>query len=254
MQEVDLVICIYACYTIDKYKRQMDTINFTWGKTCQGFKKIHILYFLGEEKLSGYNDSETIKYINLKNVSNDYLSASYKQFLGLKYIHEHYTTKFIICVGTDTYLNIPKLVRYIQPFDHNDCLYIGGHGCERQIGSKKYYFHSGGPGFIISCNALKQIYDLLPTLMEQWIHICNVNRLHNLIPACDVAISYFLQELTMNLSIIKTPALSFTHCNYKGYPCHQNEVDMKNLMSCHLMSETDFHEFTDLLIENNYFL
>ena len=100
-----------------------------------------------------------IKYINLQGVKNDYLSASYKQFLGMKYIYENYKTKFVICVGTDTYLNIPKLISYINNFDYTDFLYIGGHGCERQIGTKKYYFHSGGPGFIITYNILKKIYD-----------------------------------------------------------------------------------------------
>jgi hypothetical protein len=182
------------------------------------------------------------------------LSASYKQFLGLKYIYENYKTKFIICVGTDTYLNIPKLMLYISNFDYNDSLYIGGHGCERQIGEKKYYFHSGGPGFIITYKCLEQLYKLLDNLMEDWINVCNDNNVQNLIPACDVAISYYLQQPNININIIKTNDMSFLHCNYQGFPCHQNEVNICNIISCHLMSEFDFYVFTDILNNNNYFV
>ena len=156
MEDYDLIILVYACYTLDKYKKQIEIINSTWGKKCEAFKNIKIVYFLGEETEPGFNDTNYINYVNLVGVKNDYLSASYKQFLGMKYIYENYKTKFIICIGTDTYLNIPKLISYIHKLDYTKCLYIGGHGCERQIGLNKYYFHSGGPGFIITFNVLKK--------------------------------------------------------------------------------------------------
>ena len=172
----------------------------------------------------------------------------------MKYIYENYKTKFIISIGTDTYLNIPKLLSYINKFDYMDCLYIGGHGCQRYVGSKNYYFHSGGPGFIITHNVLEKIYDFLPNLMEDWMNVCNQNGVSYLHPACDVAISYYLQQPDINAKIIKTTDLSLISCNYKGYPCHQNQVDMTNIISCHLMSEDDFYKFTDILNENNYFV
>ena len=156
MEDYDLIILVYACYTLDKYKKQIEIINSTWGKKCEAFKNIKIVYFLGEETEPGFNDTNYINYVNLVGVKNDYLSASYKQFLGMKYIYENYKTKFIICIGTDTYLNIPKLISYIHKLDYTKSLYIGGHGCERQIGLNKYYFHSGGPGFIITFNVLKK--------------------------------------------------------------------------------------------------
>jgi hypothetical protein len=253
MIDCDLIILVYACYTVEKYRKQIKIMNETWVKKCETYKNIKVLYFLGEEKIDGFNDTDCIKYINLVGVKNDYLSASYKQFLGMKYIYENYKPKFIISVGTDTYLNIPKLLLYINKFEYTDCLYIGGHGCERQIGNKKYYFHSGGPGFIITHNCLKNLYSLLDNLMEKWINTCNANNIHYLIPACDVAISYYLQELNINIKIVKTNDLSFTHCNYNGYPCHVNQVDISKIISCHLMDETDFYNFTNILNRNNYF-
>lgn len=254
IEQHDLIICVFACYTIEHYRMQIETINKTWAKKCETYKNIKILYFLGEEIIDGFNDTDSIKYINLPGVKDDYLSASYKQFLGMKYIYENYKTKFIICIGTDTYLNIPKLLAYINNYDYNNCLYIEGHGCERQIGNKNYYFHSGGPGFIITYKCLTNIYYLLHNLIEDWINVCNTNNIQHLIPACDVAISYYLQQTYVNAEIIKTNDLSFLHCNYKGYPCHENKVILKNIISCHSMNETDFYEFTNILNNNDYFL
>lgn len=254
MENYDLIILVYGCYTIEKYKRQIETINSTWGKKCETYKNIKLLYFLGEKKINDFNDTDCIKYINLFGIKDNYLSASYKQFLGMKYIYENYKTKFIICVGTDTYLNIPKLLLYINTFEYTDCLYIGGHGCERQIGSKKYYFHSGGPGFIITYNCLNKLYNLLPNLMKNWINVCNINNIQYLIPACDVAISYYLQQPYINVKIIKTNDLSFLFCNYKGFPCHHNNINVSNIISCHLMNNDDFNNFTKILNDNNYFI
>jgi hypothetical protein len=254
IEKCDLIIVVYACYTIEKYREQIKTINETWGKKCQSYNEIKLLYFLGEQTVSGFEDTDCIKYINLPGVKDDYLSASYKQFLGMKYVYENYNAKFIICCGTDTYLNIPKLLAYINNFDYNDCLYIGGHGCERQIGDKKYYFHSGGPGFIITHTCLNKIYNLLSNLMEDWIRICNINNIENLIPACDVAVSYYLQQPNINVKIIKTNDLSFLHCNYIGLPCHYRQVDMSNIISCHSMSKNDFYNFTTILEHYNFFM
>lgn len=254
MEEQNLIILVYACYTIEKYREQIQNINDTWGKKCETYKNIKLLYFLGEQKISGFNDTDCIKYINLSGVKDDYLSASYKQFLGMKYVYENYKTKFIICCGTDTYLNIPKLLSYINTFNYNDCLYIGGHGSEIIIGDNNCYFHSGGPGFIITNVCLKRIYTMLVNLVENWTTICDINDTQYLIPACDVAISYYLQQPYINAKIIKTNDLSFTHCNYLGIPCHVNQINMKNIISCHLMNKNDFYNFTNILNNNNYFL
>jgi len=254
MEEYDLIIVIYACYTITKYKEQINILNNTWVKKCTEYKNIKVLYFLGEQKIDEFVDTENIKYINLPGVSDDYLSATYKQFLGLKYVKENYNAKFIIAFGTDTYLNIPKLLLFIDKFDYNDNLYIGGHGCVREIASAKYYFHAGGPGFIITRGCLIKLYSILHNLTNDWINLCNTNNIKYLIPACDVAISYYLQQPDIDSKIIKTNDLSFIHCNYRGHPCHINQIDISNIIGCHQMSPIDFINFTNILDKNNFFI
>lgn len=249
MEDYDLVICVYACDTIPKYKNQLLKMIEIYSDMLKDFPNIIILYFLGEEM----TDLVGEQYIHLSGVKNDYLSASYKQFLGLKYIYEHYNAKFVMCNGTDTYVNIKKLNMFLQKYDYNDTLYIGGHGDKRNLGITEVFFHSGGPGFIITKCCLDKIYPTLETFMDKWIKICTDNHIQYLIPACDVGIAYIVNLPEVNAKTISCD-LSFTHCNFKGYPCHINKIEYNNLISCHNMSLHDFDEFTTLLKLNNYFL
>ena len=49
----DICICIFGCVTIEKYRKQIDLVNHTWGKWCMKNNNVKILYFLGEEKIIG---------------------------------------------------------------------------------------------------------------------------------------------------------------------------------------------------------
>lgn len=243
-----LIIAIYGCVTENFYKQQIVKINNTWANQLND--KVKMIYFLGEEKSSDFTGDT---YVYLPNVNNDYLSASYKQNLGLKYIYENYKTDFILCCGTDTFLNIPKLLVFLDQFNPTDNVYIGGHGCNRVIGDKSYHFHSGGPGFILSYNCLERIYPICGELTEKWIDVCRNNNVETLYSCCDVAISYFLQ-VYVNATLVKTHGLSFIHCNYKGHPCHFGQVNMSEIVSCHNMSLQDFDDFYDILQKNHFFI
>ena len=243
----DLVIAVFGCDTIPKYRNQIEKINDTYGKYLP--ENVCIRFFLGEEEvLTGP------LYVHLPGVKNYYLSASYKQYLGIKYIHDNIPTKFVLCCGSDTYLNAYKLHKYIMKFQYLDNLYIGGHGCHRVIGKKNLYFHSGGPGFILSHTCIHKMYRFLDTFMETWIEVCNKYNLKHLLTACDVGISYLANYDEINATYILTNDLSFLHCNYKGVPCHINQVDMSEICCCHSMTLDDFDAFTKILVENRFFM
>jgi len=249
-QKYKLIIAVYGCVTLDRYVNEIKMINQTWGKLANQNTDIKLIFFLGQDRNTEFQGQQ---YIYLNDVGNDYLSASYKQFMGLKYIYDNYNTEFIICCGTDTYLNIPKLIKFLEKFNPSDNLYIGGHGDERTIYGKSYYFHAGGPGFIITEFCLQQLYPLLDNLMNDWKTVCDENKNDHLYPACDVAIAYYLQK-DIDVNVVKTNDLSFLSCNYLGYPCrHQEAIKMKNIISCHHMTMKDFILFTEILRVNNYF-
>jgi hypothetical protein len=250
-----IVLPVFGCATIPRYKEEILKIKDTWGNLMDTSgnewnpSSVKILFFLGEEKVVDLQDEN---YIYLPNVKNDYLSASYKQHLGLKYIYDNYTCSYVLCCGTDTFINIPKLVNLLSEFNSKDYVYIGGHGDYRKIYNTPYFFHSGGPGFIISFPCLQKIYPYLENITDIWITICKESNINELNTACDVAISYFLQ-LLVKPEVIKLNTM-FTNCNYKGYPCHFNQINMREIIACHNMSLTDFDDFYDILRKNNYFI
>ena len=257
MESCDLVIILYSCYTIDKHRQQMITINQTWGKKCQDYPtRIRLLYFLGEEQREDpeFQDTTVTKYIHLPGVQDDYLSASYKQWLGMKYVYDHYRPKFIHCMGTDTYMNVPKMLRFLEIFDPNQTLFIGGHGDTREvIRGKPCYFHSGGPGFVITHKVLELLSPVLPQITEAWMHLCKEHHIDHLLPACDVAISYYLQQPNTPVHVLKADD-EFINCNYLGWPCHMGQINLHKLLVCHLMDDASCHTFTGLLEANNYFV
>ena len=246
-----LVINIFGCPTIEKYKQEILNINETWGKKAEEMG-IKILFFFGEERTDLVDDN---KYIYLQGISNNYESAAYKQNLGLKYIYENYNADFIFTCGTDTYINVPKLLLYLETMDKNAKLYIGGHGDYRMIGMQNIYFHSGGAGFIITNHTLAKLYSKLYTITNEWATICNKNNVATLITACDVMIGYYTR--LMNIETIMCS--NFYGCNYKGlcynntFHCCSNKINIREIISCHRMSISDFDEYTKLLEQNNYY-
>ena len=252
---LDLVICVFGCDTIEKYKAEILKINETWGEEAEKYGSLKILFFLGEEITDLIGD----QYIHLPNVKNDYLSASYKQFLGLKYISDYYPSKFTFCCGTDTYINIPKMLQYIDLFNYQSPLYIGGHGTEASLGEEKIYFHSGGGGFLLSFECMLRIDSILENAVDNWLDICKTkNADQALYTASDVALAYYVQQPTVAAFVFHQPNM-FMGCNHRGimygyYPCHKDSIDIRRIITVHSMSLADFDEFTAILKENDYFL
>lgn len=244
-----LVICVFACVTVDRYAQEVKKITSTWGSNLPA--SVKVLFFLGEERVPEFSGDQ---YIYLPGVMNDYMSASYKQFLGLKYTYENYNPDFTHCCGTDTFINIPKMLWYLERLPPEQPLYIGGHGDIRQLKSGSYYYHSGGPGFILSNASLKEIHPICDNAVSEWIVVCNESNKQEYIPYCDLAISYLLQTMVKDLHMIKTYDSTFIHCNHIGHPCHKHLINFKQIIACHNMTLNDFDEFYSILIKNRFFM
>jgi hypothetical protein len=252
-----LAICVFGCATVAHYKNEILKIEETWGKRATE-KNVRVFYFLGEEQTDLVDEC---KYIYLKNVDNDYMSATDKQNLGLKYIYENYNAEFIFVCGTDTYINVDNMLLYVDGLDSKKPLFIGGHGDYRTL-DKPYYFHCGGAGFIITHECLNYIYSALSTIKEDWIKKCTGTHFSELIPACDVSLSYYLQTIIGDKLQIIENKQQFFGCNYKGIVLHRGTgsffccnkiIQLKTLISCHCMTAVDFDEFTKILEDNSYF-
>jgi len=248
----DLVIVVFGCDTKNKYRNQILKIQQTYGKVIDEYDNIEMLFFLGKKTASSLKGE---KFIHLDDVDDSYSSAGFKQWHGLKYVYENLNTKFVMCFGTDTYINVKKLDIFLKKFNHNDNLYIGGHGHHRNINNKSIYYHDGGAGVILSKVCLEKIYVKISNVnnfMTEWRNMY-FHGWSALKDACDVAIGYLAQTSEINAQIIKENN-HFFQCSYKGGSCHRSGINMKNIISCHTMSLTNFDDFTKILIDNNYYI
>ena len=211
--EKNIIICLFGCATNEKYKNQIHNINETWIKKAKE-RNIITLFFLGEEQTDLVGEN----YIYLKGVGNDYLSASYKQDLGLKYIYENYNDiEFVFVAGTDVYINIDNLLTNISSLNHEKNLYIGNLYCsprQRTVKDTDFYFHDGGVGFILSKSLLHNLYPRLQTMQNIWYDLI-ISDIPSYIYACDVKIAYFIHNYVKDFEI---KYLKFENCyDYGNY-------------------------------------
>jgi hypothetical protein len=251
-KSVPFVILLFGCVTKEKYAEQIRSIEKTWGKTAQDLK-IPYFYFLGQQSQSQRSSTseftDSSKFIYLQNVKDDYSSASYKQYMGLRWICDNYNPDYVFICGTDTFVNIHKLNDLLQNKEfkqkYSENLYIGGHGDTRTIANvcdannkcndMTVHFHSGGAGIIISNNVLFSMYDYYNTFQSSWIKFCDETNSEYLKDACDVSIAFLLQCFNVTSYDID----GFYYCNYKGMPCCRNKINKDNIITCHLMRTSD---------------
>jgi hypothetical protein len=231
-----LIINVFACPTVERYKNELLKINETWRPTAETMG-VKVLFFFGEEPTDLIDDN----YIYLPNVKNDYDSAAWKQYLGFKYIYENYNTEFIYTCGTDTFINIKNLLSYINTLEYGKKLYIGGHGTTRQVGDKCVYFHCGGAGTIITNKILEELYPQLDIIQDQWRAICEQYSVHWWIAASDVSIAYFLASPPYVDGVETIKNINFHSCNYLGHRCDgtyccKDIINIDTLITCHHMS------------------
>jgi hypothetical protein len=231
----EIIFCIFACDTIDRYKREIHKIEETWGKTAINLS-YKLLFFLGESgPLLGDN------YVHFENVSNDYLSAADKQYLGIKYAMDNFDFRFLYVCGTDTFVLVRTLKYYLSEVCDDSAIIIGGHGDTRFIADSHVHFFSGGPGFLLSKATVNLIYPQLEFVQSEWRDLCVATDRLTLIPACDLSICFFLKQLDVQFLNVHN---RFFSCNYLGYSCGYkccvDSVDINTMIACHNMSLEDF--------------
>ena len=284
-----VVICVFGCITLPQYCLQLLKLQETWGRRAEEVCDVPVYYFVGEEHIVGLDHPEVFRYphrmIYLPGVANDYLSASYKQNLGLAYLHSHgLAGDFVFVCGTDTFINIDALVRFLTFFDPQERLYIGGHHDHfnnHQLQFDRHLltmypdagltplprddiqFHLGGAGFVLSRGMVSALAPFLPTMTDVWITQCQQAHQEAYIPTCDVCLAIYIYCLGGK-------SVRYFHrfyeCNFQGmvnltkmygyprfYHCCNHRIQARDIISCHNMSLGDFDHFTNILDEHGWF-
>jgi hypothetical protein len=276
-----LAICVFGCITVPKYAMQIMRIQNTWGKRAEEKWGVPVYYFLGEERVPGISENPdglihpTTRFVYLPGVKNNYESASHKQSMGIKYIMDHHPEiEFVYTCGTDTYVNIDRMLHFLQFFDPNEKLYIGGHNngtklpremvdCEDHVETPFFF---GGAGFILTKAMLLALYPLLLTMTQNWVQTVIKLGRKELDSACDVMIAYHVRKLGGKYIQYYH---RFYECNHIGqldlqhlfdynryYECCDRHIEAKNIITCHHMRDRpdEFAHFTRILEINNWFM
>jgi len=243
---IDLIILIFGCLSKSKYFEELKVIEETWSKETHTFN-IKFKVFVGNEPYNNNFNFSNLEIIPL-NTKDDYYSATIKQYQGLRHLLK-LDFKYVFVMGSDTFVNIPKLLRLLESLNYQDKIYLGGHGDNRQINQENIYFHSGGAGFILSKNLVIDLFKNFPDIEKQWKIFLNNN--NYFIHACDVSIAYFISKLK-EIKIIKNN--NFYHCNYLGRPCCRSKINKKEIITCHLMKSNDIKTYYQELKDNNFYL
>jgi len=251
-QKFRLVIPIIACDKIEKYSNEIRRVNKTWGAKALEYPEIKLIFFLGQEKTTEFTGD---LYVNLPGVNDDYTSATDKQYLGIKYMYDNFDFDFLYICAADAYVNIPKLLLYLNNFNPNDNLYIGDDGNNITIFNKNYWYSYGGAGIILTIECIKKLYPILNiNLKYDWFNICKQNNIYDKYKdACDVALGYYLQQSDINSKIIKNTDLFIAYLNYK-WPYRYKYNNFNDIIAFHDVRDDQFNILDTLYKADNYFI
>jgi hypothetical protein len=241
---VPLVILVFGCATVAKYKKELLTIESTWGSDARE-REIPVFYFLGEEK----TDLQGQQYVYLPGIKDDYQSASHKQFLGYYWILQHYNPDTIYCVGSDTFINIPKLQALARLVNPEAPLLLGNNGFVKQLGPLVADYLSGGGGILTTRETHRRIIYHCGTVVERWISATETFR-SDLSCASDVQLCFL--SLSKGVTFLRCPHIF--HAKYNDVDAIEGPIRADQIVACHNMTPEDFEAFHGLLKANEYFM
>jgi len=156
-------------------------------------------------RFGGFHVDPELPVINLPGVKEDYESAFWMQFHGMKYVLDRQPSDFYYVIGTDAFPAVGRLLKFLESFDAKDYWYIGGHGWTRNF-ETPLYFHSGGAGFIISHPVIvtldhHRIFEEA-VLRPHWAQLVDRYRCVTFV-ACDVAMAYYIRLVAPYTKTVK---------------------------------------------------
>lgn len=238
-RKMKLVVGLLSCCSKEEYLEQINACTQTW---CKDYKNI---FFLNGEACHSKEKCMS-NVIHLKNVGDDVMSATYKQWEGLIWLYQTFPScDFYYIAGTDTYARLDKLEEYLKTLNPQENIYLGGDGMTRADTGKEIYYHSGGCGFILSNSLLKAIVPHIPMWIQYW------NRYPEWISiACDWSIASLFSEMNIPIKTIKLK--EFKACNWQGLTkgkarCCNEEEKKENIWVYHYMDSDDMKRFEKYL-------
>jgi hypothetical protein len=230
-----LAIAVFGCTSVPRYYKEAEASLNTWANIAKKHN-VPVLFYVGSasKPVTQFQDN----FVVMSNTADDYHSATPKAWFSMVDIYQKHSPEFIFSCGSDTYVEVDKLLKLLEQYNADEPLYIGGHGDVRQVLNHNVYFHSGGSGFLLSRAIMPQIVQHYEKWQQLWGAICatpgaGIEYLH---PACDVAVAYFVQKVAQPPARVVTHDNLFYACNIFGQPCHIHNINYGEACSYHLMT------------------
>ncbi len=210
----------------------------TWAKKGADYG-VRVL-FMGDRAAMDYMEDEYVLDLGIAD-SDPFL----KQNRGLKYAYDVLKTEFVYVCNAKTFVNFHNLMDFVGTLEYGKYVYAGGHGTERRISGVDVYFHSGGPGYILSRSCLRTLMPFFDSMKDKWLSFCD----SDLVEGRDVCLAFYLNQVigVDVLTVVKSP--HFYNCNHHGYcygnsfQCCGGKVVQKEIIGCHHMSPNDMDEY-----------
>ncbi len=231
------------------YQDQIKGCLETWKQDCD-LLGIPVFFFCGQENGQENGQKENGQkengIIHLEGVKDDPDSATDKQWLGLKWMHQFSPSEWYLLAGSDNYIYPDRILKELQKIQKIDLetkeegtRYLGGHAGVIDLPQGKVKFFSGS-GFLLNHAALTLLLEKLDNfsdIRERWYQVCTYKYLR---VACDVAMGYFC-----DLFGIKFITLEGIHaCDLQGYdpgrtPCCT--IDYQTCLILHRCNNYDHY-------------
>ena len=230
-------VAMFGCLTVPKYRQQIEDAYATWVNDALAAGWIVRFYTerIPDDLEAGLKEL----CVNL-NVGDGYISATWKQWRGLQHMREECETcDLYFTAGTDTFLNVKNMMRFLLQMDCSKDLYIGGgKGCEKILDTSYEYF-SGGGGITLTGSLLDQMLAYIPEFIPWWIS--NVGAETGLIGACDLQVGLLLKNYIPSAEWVQ-------NLDFHGDGPHTAEtINMWDACTIHLMKHDDFYEYDKII-------
>lgn len=183
----------------ERYQMQIKGCCETWVEKCKELD-IPVYFFCGSIK-SDNEEVEPSEVIHLEGVLDDVMSATDKQWLGLKWMYENSPSKWYLLTGTDNYIFPKRILKELKKHESEDFdqkpLYLGGHAGNININPKMTFKYYSGSGFFLNHAALKELIPEITKYKEDWLSLCKWYTWLQV--ACDAAIGYYAKEKNFEL-------------------------------------------------------
>jgi hypothetical protein len=252
MTQFRVGFAIFGCLTIPKYKQQVVDVYSTWASTAIK-RGCPVKFFVGDIPDDSELDPQLLELCVNVGYGDSYLSATYKQWVGLCHLYECLDPcNFYFTAGTDTFVCVDRFLSFLKSYIQKEPLLIGSGNAVAQIASIEYSYFSGGAGLCLNRKALTFILPHIGDFLSWYLDAAAVpvqdrdGVIRNHMFACDLQLVVLCQNQGVELVQI-SESLMLGSGNHKSA-----FLDKAKFLTCHHMSHEDFYDVQSVLTDESF--